>query len=174
MSAPGHRLGAGSRAGPPPRPQSGPAHVAELMTASGLSNEAVLDLLERMEAMAGAEAGPLQELRLANARLEADMLEFAAESARRLERVRELEEEAEGHVRELAKAEAVRLELRRAKEHSEHMEFLATQYSEQSAKLQALPAPPRASAGRTRPAAPCCRDPRPTARRAPPPGSGHN
>jgi hypothetical protein len=109
---------------------------AERFTASGMSPDMMLQVLERVEAMSAEGRGPIHQIKTEKQELLAEVEQQKEEVQRLREQNVSLEEQNKQHVLSLAKMDAQKSEIVRAKEHSEHMEFLAQQYASQVQNLQ--------------------------------------
>ncbi len=114
-------------------PAGGGDSVAERLASSGVSQSMLMDIMERMEAMAGSEQGPIQAMKSKNATLLAKVEELEAAKARWIRHAEELEAASSRQEQALVLVQALQEEVQRKAAHSEHLEFLAQQYSDQVA-----------------------------------------
>lgn len=97
----------------------------------GLSEQQLMDVMERVEGLQGGAKGPIAILRDRVGELEAHLREAVDEAQRSKEHAERVEVLNQQHVTSLAKIGALEKELQQAKDHSEHMEFLSQQYADQ-------------------------------------------
>ena len=128
----------GSRPGTSGSASTTATGFAERFTASGMSQEVMMQVLERVEGMSAKGEGPIHKIRTEVAELRAQVAQLTEELARARAHSDLVEEQNKTHVMSLTKLDAQKIEIERAKEHSEHMEFLAQQYADQVQNLQSM------------------------------------
>lgn len=111
---------------------------AERFTASGMTADVMMQVLEKVEALSAEGKGPIHQIRTDKENLLAQVAQLETEVGRWKTHSEHVEEQNKQHVRSLAKMEGQKSEIVRAKEHSEHMEFLAQQYADQVQNLQGM------------------------------------
>jgi len=111
---------------------------AERFTASGMTADVMIQVLEKVEALSAEGKGPIHQIRTDKENLLAQVKQLEEEVERWKAHSEHVDEQNKQHVLSLAKMEAQKSEIVRAKEHSEHMEFLAQQYADQVQNLQGM------------------------------------
>ena len=111
---------------------------AERFSASGMTADVMLQVLEKVEAMSADGKGPIHQMRMDREKLEATVAQLEEELHRWKEHAEHVEQQNKQHILSIAKVDAQKAEIVRAKEHSEHMEFLAQQYADQVQNLQGM------------------------------------
>jgi len=111
---------------------------AERFTASGMTADVMMQVLEKVEALSAEGKGPIHQIRTDKENLLAQVAQLETEVGRWKTHSEHVEEQNKQHVLSLAKMEGQKSEIVRAKEHSEHMEFLAQQYADQVQNLQGM------------------------------------
>jgi len=128
----------GSRPGTAGSASTTATGFAERFTASGMSPDIMLQVLERVEAMSADGKGPIHQIRTEKATLDAQVAQLEEEVERWKAHSEHVEDQNKQHVLSLTKMDAQKSEIVRAKEHSEHMEFLAQQYADQVQNLTGM------------------------------------